>query len=99
MTFLLPPGIKRLKVIFDSGSEKSFLSQRAYSCLQLPTVCTKNLKINTFGNENSQKSLAKKVRFQANTAENKSIETKAYVTSLICLPIKYQPVKSVKKTF
>ena len=25
----------KLKVLFNSGSEKSFLSQRAYTCLQL----------------------------------------------------------------
>ena len=40
----------KLKVLFDSGSEKSFLSQHAYTCLQLPTICTEKLKINTFGN-------------------------------------------------
>ena len=44
----------KLKVLFDSGSEKSFLSQRAYTYFQLSTICTENLKINTFGNENSQ---------------------------------------------
>ena len=53
----------KLKVLLDSSFEKSFLSQRAYSCLQLSTIFTENLKINTFENENSQNSLAKKVRF------------------------------------
>ena len=28
----------QLKVLFDSGSEKSFLSQRAFTCLQLSTI-------------------------------------------------------------
>ena len=86
----------KLKVLFDSGSEKSFLSQRAYACLHLPTICTENLKINTFGNKNSQNALAKEVRFPLKTAENKSIETKAYVTPLICLPIKTQPLNLAK---
>ena len=36
----------KLKVLFDSGSEKSFLSQRAYTCLQLLAICTDNLKRN-----------------------------------------------------
>ena len=89
----------KLKVLFDSGSEKSFLSQRAYICLQLSTVCTECLKINTFANENSQNSLAKKVRFQLKTAENKSMQTKAYVPPLICLPIKNQPLNLAKKHF
>ena len=89
----------KLKALLDSGSEKSFLSQRVYTCLQLPTICTKNLKINTFGNENSQNSLAKKVRFQLKTVENKFMETNAYVTPLICLPIKNQPLNSTKKYF
>ena len=89
----------KLKVLFDSESEKRFLSERAYTCLQLLTVYTENLKINTFRNENSQKSYAKKVRFQLKTAENKSIETKADVTPLICLPIKNQPLNLAKKHF
>ena len=41
----------KLKVLFESGSEKSVFSQRAYICLQLSTICTENFKINTFGNE------------------------------------------------
>ena len=76
----------KLKVLFDSGSEKSFLSKRAYTCLQLSTICTENLKINTSGNENSQNSLSKKVRFQLKRAKNKSIETKAYVTPVNSIP-------------
>ena len=44
----------KLKVLFNSASEKSFLSQRAFTCLQLWRICTENLKINTFGNEKSQ---------------------------------------------
>ena len=88
----------KLKVLFDSGSEKSFLLQRAYTCLQLSTIYTENFKINTFGKGNSQNS-ATKVRFQLKTAENKSIETKAYVTPLICLPIKHQPLNLAQKYF
>ena len=38
------------------------------------------MKINIFGNKNSQNSLATKVRFQLKAAENKSMETKAYIT-------------------
>ena len=89
----------KLKVLFDSGSEKSFLSQRAYTCLQLLAICTDNLKRNTFGNENSQNSSAKKVIFQLKTTANKSVETKACVTLLICLPIKNQPLNLAKKHF
>ena len=75
------------------------MSQRAYTCLRLSTICTENLKIKTFGNENSQNSLAKTVRFQLKTAENKIIEIKAYVTPLICLPTKNQPLNLAKKHF
>ena len=91
-------GIK-LKMLFDSGSGKSFLSQRAYTDLQVSTICTENLKINTFGNKNSQNSIAKKDRFQLKTADNKLVETKAYVTPSICLPIKTEPLNLAKKHF
>ena len=37
----------KLKVLFNSGSEKSFLPQRAYTSFQLPRICAENLKINT----------------------------------------------------
>ena len=63
------------------------------------TICAENLKINTFGNENSQNSLGRKVRFQLKTAENKSIATKVYVTPLICFPVKNQPLNLRKKHF
>ena len=56
-------------------------------------------KNSRFGNENSQNSLAKKVTFQLKTAENKYIETKDYVTPLICLPVKNQPLNLAKKHF
>ena len=52
----------KLKVLFDSGFEKSFLSH-------VPTfICSFQ-------------------QFQLKTAENVSIETKAFVTPLICIPI------------
>ena len=67
--------------------------------MQLSTIYTENLKVNTFGNENSQNSVAKKVSFQLKTAENKSIETKVYVTRFICLPVKNHPLNLAKKHF
>ena len=53
----------KLKVLFDSGSEKGFLSQRTYTCLHLSTIYTENLKINTFGNENSHDLAQKRLHF------------------------------------
>ena len=58
---------------------------RICTCLQLPAICTENLKI--------KKSEINK------SIENKSIETKAYVTPWICLPVKNQPLNLTKKHF
>ena len=67
-----------LKILFDAESKKSFLSQRASTFLQLSPICKENLKMNIFGNENSQNSLVDIVKFQLKTVKNKPVETKAY---------------------
>ena len=39
----------RARVIFDSGSQKSYITQRARDQLNLPTMSTDSLLIKTFG--------------------------------------------------
>ena len=45
---------KEIKGVIWFRIWEKFFSQCAYTCLQLPKIFTKNLKINTIGNENSQ---------------------------------------------
>ena len=44
----------KVKILFDSGSERRYISRRAQNVLNLTPLNSKKLKINTFGSANSK---------------------------------------------
>ena len=78
-----------VKLLFDSGSERSYISRRAQM----------RAKINTIGNANSKAATVQRMNFFIKTADEKLIETEAYTSPLICLPLQNQPLQIARKHF
>ena len=85
----------KVKILFDSGSERSCISRRAQSILNLTPLNFKKLKINSFDSANSKVITVQRVNLLIKTTN----ETEAYRSPLICLPLQYQPLQIVRKHF
>ena len=77
----------KVKILFDSGSEKNYISRRAQNILNLAPLNSEKLKINTFDSTNSQVTAVERVNFFIKTADEKLIGTEAYTSPLTCLPL------------
>ena len=60
---------------------------------------SEKLKINTFGSANSKVTTVQRANFFIKTADEKLIETEAYTSPLICLPLQYEPLQIARKHF
>ena len=89
----------KVKVLFDQGSQKSYLTQRIKRVLSLNPVGCENISISTFGNEVPERSRLDRVIINLKNKENKIFEIEALCKDFICLPIKNQPINLVKSKF
>ena len=99
---LTDPGMKnevKIKALFDSGSQRTYMSNRVRKILNLKTESTETMSINTFGNTTSKTSLVDQVKFLIKTKSHKSFCLQALSVPLICLPIKNQPVAFARENF
>ena len=54
--------VKKVRVLFDSGSQRSFVTARVVNDLKIDAVRSEWLGINTFGQETSEAGLVEVVR-------------------------------------
>ena len=86
----------RVKALPDQGSQRSYLSQRIKSILDLTPISKENISVTTFRNLNSKKSTLEKVRFNLKNESEKTFPIEALSTPFICLPIKNQLLNIAK---
>ena len=85
--------------MFDSGSQRTFVSERVTKTLKLTSEGKENIPLNTFANSVSMDSLVNRVKVNILLGfdnENKSFEISALCLPLICLPLKKQPLSYVQ---
>ena len=87
----------RVKALLDQGSQRSYLSQRIKSILDLAPTSKENISISTLGNQNSKQSTLEKVCFNLKNESEQAFPIEALSTPFICLPIKNQ-LNSLAKT-
>ena len=80
----------RVKALLDQGSQRSYLSQRIKSILDLDPRSSENISISTFGNPNSKQSTLEKVCFNLKNESEQTFPIEALSTLFICLPVKNQ---------
>ena len=83
----------RVRVIFDSGSQRSFICEDIKDQLDLPVIGRESLQINVFGNDDQRKDIQSKelIEFTIGSIAN-SFQTKiqAFTIPKICQPITRQ---------
>ena len=93
-------GIKA-RLIFDSGSQKSYVTQRVRDQLSLPTISKESLLIKTFGIDvTGQPTACEKIKVSVgNTNKLSSKEIECFVVPTICAPIGNQEIDTAIKRF
>ena len=76
-----------VKALLDQGSQRSYLSQRIKSILDLAPISKENISISTFGNPNSKQSTLKKICFNLKNEWEQTVPIEAFSTPFICLPV------------
>ena len=83
-----------VKALLDQGSQRSYLSQRIKSILDLDLISKENSSISTFGNPNSQQSTFEEVCFNLKNEWERNFPIEAFSTPVICLHVKNQRIKT-----
>ena len=88
------------RLIFDTGSQRSYVSTRLRNALQLPTINQETLMIKTFGSETGQIQSRDLVQLcvQGMTSET-HLYVNAYAVPIICSPLQNQAVNFAASTY
>ena len=89
----------KIRALFDSGSQRTFISERVTKILKLTSERKENVSLNTFANSLSKDSLANRVKLNILPrvdSEKKSFDISALCSPLICLPLKKQHLNYVQ---
>ena len=83
----------KARIVFDSCSQRSYISNRLSYTLNLETVESENLLIKTFGDEPPKVLACNRVKFAVTDTEGNEIVMDAYSVPTICSPISNQSIK------
>ena len=88
------PGVggktENIRIIFDSGSQKTYINERVKRSLNLKVVGKDRLLIKTFGSETPRTRECEIVQIAVKSLDGMEIYINAYVVSNICSPITNQ---------
>ena len=84
-----------MRILFDSGSQRSYITERARNKLSLSAMRTEKLLIKTCGYENEQLKECDVVEFYVKGfgIDSSTVHMAAHVVPLTCSPLKDQAVK------
>ena len=96
--------VVNMRILFDSGSQRSYISERAKAKLNLPPPPKKKKKekllIKTFGQENEQLKECDLVEFcVGGLSESSKVQMTALAVLLICSPLKDQAVQFAQQSY
>ena len=83
----------KTRIVFDSCSQRSYISNRMRNTLNVETVELENLLVKTFGDEASKVLACDKVQVAVTDTKGNDIMTEAYSVPTICSPISSQSIK------
>ena len=92
---------ERIRVIFDSGSQKSYITQRIQQKLGLPVINRESLLINAFGSNNKeQPTICDVVEVTVGDIKGETLtRMEAFVVPNICAPIGGQEISKAQEQF
>ena len=89
-----------LRVILDSGSQRSYISEKARNYLQLSPVKHEDISIKVFGSNESNDTRCDVVKVGLGARHSEfETEVSALVVPTICSPLQGQTVRWAKKTY
>ena len=90
------PGDPRKKVqariVFDSCSQRSYISKRLQDALKLPAVTSDNLLVKTFANESPRLMSCDMVQISITAMDGLKLYINAYSATTVCSPISNQEI-------
>ena len=87
------------QVIFDSCSQRSYITCKTREQLKLPTVGKETLLIKTFGDNSASVKECDIVQLCIRTIDGMSVYVTAYVVPVICSPVSNQEIQSVVECY
>ena len=89
----------KIKVLFDNGSQRSYISNRVANFLNLPSESVENISISTFRNNQPSNQKANVVTVQLKSKVKESIDLKVLSVPFIYMPLKSQPIEIAQREF
>ena len=81
-----------VRLILDTGSQKTYITSKLRDELKLPTIRTDKVLIKEFGNERGTLKSCDIVQLAVQGADNLTVFILAYVVDVICGPISHQVI-------
>ena len=95
-TTVINPGAPDLqvnaRVLFDTGSQRSYITSELKERLNLPTLSRQDILVKTFGSMTAQSETVDVVELNIRTPRGENIPVTAYAVPLICEPLQGQCV-------
>ena len=89
-----------IRILFDSGSQRSYITEHAREKLGVPAVKPEKLLIRTFGQENEQLRTSEVIGLSVRGLDkNESIPVTAYTILLVCTPLQDQSIEVAQQMY
>ena len=88
------------RILFDSGSDRSYISQESCERLKLTPVRSEPLLVNTFGTNEAKRQTLNVYRFKVlSKGSNEFNVVEAYGVPVVCSPLTRQNIKFVEENY
>ena len=91
--------VQNIRLIFDTGSQKSYVNESLKDALKLKVIGKERLLIKTFGNEIARVKTCDIVQLAMKTIDGMEVNISAYVVPQICSPITKQGLKKAVRQY
>ena len=90
----------KVRVILDSDSQRSYITNRVRNQLNLPTEKTETMVIKTFGSEEERIQTCDSVKFVLKSQHDQTgISLSAYAVPMICEPLQHQFTSQAQQSY
>ena len=94
-----PDSVMEVRVLFDSGSQRSYVTERVKAHLSLDTDHVETMLIKTFGSDKENRQECSVVKLGLMLKDGASIEMSLFTVPLICEPLSVQPISYTRERY
>lgn len=89
----------QVRLVFDSGGQRSYITENLCDALKLPVVGKDSLLIKAFDDSNERLRVCNVVQVWISTLDGMVVYIQAYAVTVICGPITNQPTETAQDSF